>query len=111
MNDSSNDPRFASPNDSSANDLSADSFVNQDATWQADRVSASPTPDWNYESTVAEVESIINRIEMGDLELAEVFDQFAIAVTHLHECETFLLQKKQQMDVLIETLSDNSEAF
>lgn len=67
--------------------------------------------NWNYEATVAEVEAIINRIEMGELDLAEVFDQFAIAVTHLHECEAFLTQKKQQMDLLIETLVDNPEAF
>ncbi|MBD2464934.1 exodeoxyribonuclease VII small subunit [Oscillatoria sp. FACHB-1407] len=75
------------------------------------RLSPALPDNWNYEAKVAEVEAIINRIEMGDLELAEVFDQFAIAVTHLHECETFLNHKKSQMDLLIETLVDNSEAF
>lgn len=61
---------------------------------------------WNYEAKVAEIESIIARIEAGDLELAEVFEQFAQAVEDLRECENFLQQQKKQVDLLIETLSD-----
>ncbi|NET32413.1 MAG: exodeoxyribonuclease VII small subunit [Cyanothece sp. SIO1E1] len=63
-------------------------------------------PDWNYEKTVAKVEAIIEQIESGELELAEVFDQFAIAAKQLSHCETFLTQQQQRMDVLIETLLD-----
>ncbi|MEM7770117.1 MAG: exodeoxyribonuclease VII small subunit [Cyanobacteria bacterium P01_E01_bin.6] len=62
--------------------------------------------DWNYETTVESIESIIGRIEMGDMELADIFDQFAIAVKHLHQCESFLDHHRQQVDVLIETLTD-----
>jgi exodeoxyribonuclease VII small subunit len=67
--------------------------------------------DWNYEATVTEVEAIISRIEMGELELAEVFDQFATAVERLRQCETFLTRQQQQVDVLIETLLDEPDSF
>ena len=71
--------------------------------------SSSLQDDWNYEATVKQVEEIVARIEAGELELAEVFDQFATAVDYLRQCETFLAQRRQQMDLLIETLTDDSD--
>lgn len=68
-------------------------------------------PDWSYETTVVQVERMIDRIESGDLELAELFSEFASAVEHLRQCETFLTQQQQQMDLLIETLTDESDGF
>lgn len=68
-------------------------------------------PDWSYETTVVQVERMINRIESGDLELAELFSEFASAVEYLRQCETFLTQQQQQMDLLIETLTDESDVF
>jgi len=62
--------------------------------------------NWNYEAKVAEIEKIVARIETGELELAEVFEQFALAVGYLRECENFLQQRQQQADLLIETLVD-----
>lgn len=62
--------------------------------------------NWNYETKVSEIEAIIARIESGELELEAVFDQFANAVEYLRQCETFLQQRQQQVDLLIETLSD-----
>jgi exodeoxyribonuclease VII small subunit len=62
--------------------------------------------NWNYETKVAEIEAIITRIESGELELEAVFDQFANAVEYLRQCENFLQQRQQQVDLLIETLSD-----
>jgi exodeoxyribonuclease VII small subunit len=62
--------------------------------------------NWNYETRIAEIEAIINRIESGELELEAVFDQFTNAVEYLRQCETFLQQRQQQVDLLIETLSD-----
>ncbi len=75
--------------------------------------SSSPNfdPDWSYETTVIQVEQMINQIESGHLDLAEVFSEFASAVEHLRQCEAFLAQQQQQMDLLIETLTDESEAF
>lgn len=68
-------------------------------------------PDWNYEVTVAEVEAIITQIELGELELADVFDQFTTAVEQLRRCETFLARQQQQVDLLIETLLDEPETL
>jgi len=62
--------------------------------------------DWNYEAQVAEIEQIITRIETGELELEQVFDQFTTAVEYLRQCENFLQQRQQQVDLLIETLND-----
>jgi exodeoxyribonuclease VII small subunit len=60
----------------------------------------------NYEAKVAEIEAIISRIESGELELEAVFEQFANAVEYLRQCDTFLQQRQQQIDLLIETLND-----
>lgn len=69
-------------------------------------------PDrWNYEATVAQIEAIIDRVESGELELAEVFDQFYAAVEYLQQCETFLAQREQQMNITIETLNDEGFDF
>lgn len=65
--------------------------------------------DWDYEAAVAKVEAILARIEAGELELEEVFDQFAIAVEYLRQCETFLQERQQQVDLLIETLKDDPQ--
>lgn len=66
---------------------------------------------WSYEETVAKVEAIVSQIERGQLDLAEVFDEFAAAVEYLRQCETFLQERRQQMDLLIETLVDETESF
>ena len=67
-------------------------------------------PDaWNYEVTVAQVESLIEQIEAGTLSLDEVFEQFAAAVKSLRQCEAFLQQRQQQMGLLIETLAEEPD--
>ena len=72
--------------------------------------SDNPFPaDWNYETTVAQVEKIIEQIEAGKLDLAEVFEQFTLAADYLHQCEAFLTERQEQMDLLIETLTDESD--
>lgn len=68
------------------------------------------TKNWNYEATVNHLEKIIDEIESGQLELAEVFEK-AWAVAALQECEQFLTEKKKQMNLLIETLEDDEPEF
>lgn len=70
-----------------------------------------PEPDWNYEATVAQIEAIVERVESGELELAEVFDQFTTAVEYLRQCESFLSQRQQQVNLLLETLDEGSFEF
>ena len=65
--------------------------------------------NWNYETKVAEIETIISRIEAGELQLEEVFEQFSTAVKYLRECESFLQQRQQQVDLTIETLQDTEQ--
>lgn len=64
---------------------------------------------WSYEETVKQVEATIARIESGELDLATVFDEFAEAVKNLQQCETFLAERQQQVELLIETLRDEPE--
>ena len=63
--------------------------------------------NWNYEAKVEEIETIISRIEAGELQLEEVFEQFGAAVKSLRECESFLKERQEQADLMIETLQDN----
>ena len=67
--------------------------------------------NWNYEETVAKIERIVGEIEGGKLDLADVFEEFATAVEYLRQCESFLGEKKQQVDLLIENLVDDGESF
>jgi exodeoxyribonuclease VII small subunit len=66
--------------------------------------------NWHYETRVAEIEAIIGRIESGDLELEDVFEQFAQAVEALGQCEAFLTERQSQIELLIETLGDPPNA-
>lgn len=69
-----------------------------------------PPPEaWNYEATVAQVEAIIEQIEAGELELSEVFEQFAAAIKYLRQCEFFLQERQQNMNLLIEVLEKDSD--
>ncbi len=66
-------------------------------------------PDWSYETTVKKIETIVTRIETGELELADVFQEFSEAVEYLQQCEKFLSERQKQADLLIETLLDEPE--
>ena len=63
----------------------------------------------DYEAKVIGIEEIISRIETGELNLEEVFQQFAQAVESLQECQNFLQKQQQQVDLLIETLQGSGE--
>jgi exodeoxyribonuclease VII small subunit len=88
---------------------SSDTVRPADAASNSDNVTL--PPNWSYETTVAEIEVIINQIEQGELDLADVFDQFANAVERLRQCESFLTRQQQQVDLLIETLLDEPDPF
>jgi exodeoxyribonuclease VII small subunit len=49
---------------------------------------------------------MIANLESGQLSLTEVLNQFEQAVAALQQCEIFLQEKQQQVDLLIETLRD-----
>lgn len=58
----------------------------------------------NYEAKVSKIEEIIQQIETGNLEMTSMFESFSLAKQYLKECEDFLNQKQQQLDLDIETL-------
>lgn len=62
--------------------------------------------DWSYEATVTKTEGILRAIESGDLELAEVFSQFQIAAGQLRQCEEFLAQQQERVELVVETLGE-----
>jgi exodeoxyribonuclease VII small subunit len=64
---------------------------------------------WNYEETVEGVEEILAAIEGGNLELTEVFSQFAVAVDRLNQCENFLAVQREQVELLLENLGKIGE--
>jgi exodeoxyribonuclease VII small subunit len=68
-----------------------------------------PLPNWHYETAVANVEAIISEIESGDLDLGNVFDQYTTAVEQLRQCEAFLKERQQQMELLIEDLEQEPD--
>lgn len=72
-------------------------------------VTSSLQKPWSYEETVHRIEAIVARIESGELDLAEVFEEFETAVGHLRQCERFLAEHRQRADLLIETLTDEPD--
>jgi exodeoxyribonuclease VII small subunit len=62
---------------------------------------------WTYEQSVAEIEAIVEQMEAGDLDLATVFARFESAMGQLKRCKTFLQDKQEQVDLLLETLEDD----
>jgi exodeoxyribonuclease VII small subunit len=65
-----------------------------------------PSEDWKYEETVDRVEEILDAIEGGELELAEVFDRFAVGVDYLQQCDRFLAAQQERVELLLETLGE-----
>ncbi|BAU14108.1 exodeoxyribonuclease VII small subunit [Leptolyngbya sp. NIES-3755] len=83
--------------------------MNQSSNAKPEKITRLATESWNYEETVAKVERILTRIESGELELADVFEEFSAAVNYLRQCESFLAERQKQVDLLIETLTDEAE--
>ncbi|ACB54380.1 putative exodeoxyribonuclease VII small subunit [Crocosphaera subtropica ATCC 51142] len=73
--------------------------------------STSAPNDWNYETAISSVEEMINKIESGNLPLETVFEEFELAVEQVNQCEQFLNQGMEKMELLIETLEDFEEEF
>jgi exodeoxyribonuclease VII small subunit len=92
-------------------DLTKSAAKAPESTEHSGALPNSASVDWSYEATVEQIEIIIGQIEAGELELTEVFDQFGLAVDQLKQCETFLRQRQQQMDLMIEKLVDDPESY
>lgn len=67
--------------------------------------------NWNYETAIAFIEEMIDKIESGNLPLETVFEEFELAVEQVNQCEQFFNQGMEKMELLIETLEDFEEEF
>ncbi len=47
---------------------------------------------------------MIAQVESGQLDLADVIEQFVTATQTLKQCEAFLQEKQAQVSILVETL-------
>ncbi len=63
---------------------------------------------WKYEETVEKIEEIIDQIETGSLDLENVFERFTEATSYLKECDQFLSERQEKIELLIETLGDSA---
>ena len=58
-----------------------------------------PTPD--FERSLAELESIVDKLEAGDLSLDESLKQFERGVQLTRVCQTALKQAEQKVEILM----------
>jgi len=98
-------PSSSTSDSSPGSSVSPTPLTSDEATVESSAITNLPE-DWRYESSIMQVETIIEQIETGELELAEIFEQFAIAVQHLQDCDAFLNHHRRQVDILVETLTD-----
>ncbi len=70
---------------------------------------AEATETLNYEATVEKVEEILDLMESGTMSLNDVFEQFGVAASYLKECDRFLGERRSQVELLIEQLTDEPD--
>lgn len=63
----------------------------------------------NYEATVERIEEILNLMESGNMSLNDVFEQFGVAASYLKDCDRFLSERRSQVELLIEQLTDDPD--
>ena len=60
-----------------------------------------PTPD--FESTLKELEAIVNHLEAGDLPLEEALNEFETAVKFVQQGQERLQNAEQRIQILLNT--------
>ena len=68
-----------------------------------------PAEIWNYESTVEKIEDILYLMESGDMSLSDLFEQFNVAAEYLKTCDRFLTERRAQVELSIEHLTDDPD--
>lgn len=63
-------------------------------------VAKSKTEDLDFEAAMAELESLVERMEAGDLPLEETLKQFERGVTLTRQCQTALKEAEQKVQIL-----------
>lgn len=55
----------------------------------------------SFEEALAELESVVNDLENGDLGLAEALERYELGVSRLKQCQKLLEKAEQRIEVLI----------
>lgn len=64
--------------------------------------SPSPPAEPTFEAKLAELESLVEALETGDLELAESLERFKRGVTLSQDCRAMLDAAQQQVETLLD---------
>ncbi len=70
---------------------------------------ASPEAELDFERAIAELESIVERMESGRLSLEESLQAFEHGIRLARACQTALRQAEQKVDALVERAGRLSE--
>lgn len=70
--------------------------------------SKTPIPD--FEKSLAELESLVERMEAGELTLEESLQHFERGVTLSRQCQSALDQARKRVDELSQDDADNGDA-
>ncbi|MGD9841359.1 MAG: exodeoxyribonuclease VII small subunit [Steroidobacteraceae bacterium] len=65
------------------------------------------SPD--FEKSLAELEQIVERMELGELSLDESLKQFERGITLTRSCQTSLQQAEQKVEILLKNSSNASD--
>ena len=63
-------------------------------------VAKSKTDDLDFEAAMAELEGLVERMEVGDLPLEETLKQFERGVTLTRQCQSALKEAEQKVQIL-----------
>ncbi|MBA3564112.1 MAG: exodeoxyribonuclease VII small subunit [Gammaproteobacteria bacterium] len=66
------------------------------------------TPD--FETALAELESLVERMEQGDLSLEETLEQFERGIRLTRTCQTALKAAEQKVEVLLRQSGEETVA-
>jgi len=75
-------------------------------------VSKKPTPDISFEQALAELETLVERMESGELSLEESLASFEKGVALTRSCQKALSEAEQKVRILTDNTSDgDTETF
>jgi len=75
-------------------------------------LSKEPTPDMSFEQALAELETLVERMESGELSLEESLASFEKGVALTRSCQKALTEAEQKVRILTDNTSDgDTETF
>lgn len=69
------------------------------------------TKSEHFEQSITDLETIVSRLEKGDLDLEDALLQFEKGISLARTCQTMLRQAEQKIESLTTQLSSNNEVI